>query len=407
MNDAALPLSAHLSPLSPADREIDEDPGDTVPLLLICDVELYAPQPRGRTDLLLAGGRILAIGHGLDLGGLRGRVVDGRGLIAAPGLVDSLVHISGGGGEGGFATRTAPLRGEHALAAGVTTLIGALGTDDVSRSHADLLACARALASHGLSAYALTGSYRVPVRTLTGGVREDLLLIPDVIGVGEIAIADHRGSHPSIDELARIAADARVGGLLAGKSGTVLIHVGDDEAGIGILDAICTRHPLPRTQWLPTHMNRQAALLTQGTNWARAGGYVDLTTSTTPDLIAAGEVPAAEALARLLTADVPADRITLSSDGQASLPHFDQHGRLLSLEAAPIASLWHCVREAVREHGVDFAIALAAATATPARVWGLPRKGRLAVGADADVLLLDRDTLQLRATIAGGRMHKG
>jgi beta-aspartyl-dipeptidase (metallo-type) len=403
MNDATLHITQHSrhEPIMP------ESARDASALQLIREVELYAPQPQGRVDLLLGGGRILSIGTHLNIGDVPCDVIDGRDLIATPGLVDSLVHLSGGGGEGGFATRTMPLRGEDALAAGVTTLIGALGTDDVSRSHADLLACARALAAHGLSAYALTGSYRVPVRTLIGGIREDLLMIPDVIGVGEIAIADHRGSQPSIEELARIAADARVGGMLAGKAGTVLMHVGDDPSGIAILDEVCTRYPLPYTQWLPTHMNRQATLLNQGIEWARRGGYVDLTTSTTPALIAAGEVPAAEALARLLAAKVPADRITLSSDGQASLPHFDSAGRLLSLEVAPIASLWQCVCDAVREHGVAFATALAAATATPAQVWGLTRKGRIAVGADADVLLIDRETFERQLTIANGRIFRG
>ncbi len=402
MNDAVL----HINRSARTESESDNSNGHAA-LLLIRDVELHAPEPRGRTDLLLGGGRILAIGASLNLGGLSCDVVDGRDLIATPGLVDSLVHLSGGGGEGGFATRTLPLRGEDALAAGVTTLIGALGTDDVSRSHADLLACARALAAHGLSAYALTGSYRVPVRTLTGGIREDLLLIPDVIGVGEIAIADHRGSQPSVEELARIAADARVGGMLAGKAGTVLIHVGDDARGIGILEAVCARHPLPRTQWLPTHMNRQSTLFAQGIAWARDGGYVDLTTSTTPEWIEAGEVPAAEALARLLAAGVHADRVTLSSDGQASLPHFDGDGRLLSLDIASIASLLQCLRDAVRDHHLPLSTALMAVTATPARIWGLARKGRLAVGADADVLLLDRDTLEQRITIASGQVFRG
>lgn len=372
------------------------------PLLWIRNVQLHAPDALGRGDLLLGGGRILALGRDLQLGALDCSVIDGRDLIAAPGLVDSLVHIGGGGGEGGFATRSAPLRAEDALAAGVTTLIGALGTDDVTRSHADLLANARALAAHGLSAYALTGSYRVPARTLTGSVRDDLVLIPDILGVGEIAIADHRGSHPTVDELARIASDARVGGMLAGKAGTVLVHVGDDEHGLDILEAVCARHPMPVSQWLPTHINRHAGLLAHGERWARAGGMVDLTTSTTPDLIAAGDIPADEALMRLRRGGVAADRITLSSDGQASLPHFDADGRLLGLEVAPIASLLDCVRALVRSHGLALSDALPAATLTPARVWGLPRKGRLAVGADADVLLLDRDALRLRATIAGG-----
>src|SRR5690606_36172222 len=146
---------------------------------------------------------------------------------------DSLVHTAGGGGEGGFASRIRPLEAEQALRAGVTTVIGALGTDDSTRSHADLPACGRALATHGLSAFALSGSYHVPVRTLTGSLRDDIVLIPDIIGVGEIAIADHRGAQPSSRELARIAAEAHVGGLLSGKAGTVLVHVGDGRDGLG------------------------------------------------------------------------------------------------------------------------------------------------------------------------------
>lgn len=375
-------------------------------LLLIHGASLCAPEPLGVLDILIGGSRILAIGADLNVGNLPCARIDGRGLIAAPGLVDSLVHIGGGGGEGGFATRMPALRGEDAIAAGVTTLIGALGTDDVTRSHADLLACARALAAHGLSGYALSGSYRVPVRSLTGGVREDLVLIPEIIGVGEIAIADHRGSQPDVAELARIGADARVGGMLAGKAGTVLIHVGDDAAGISLLDAVCSAYPLPKTQWLPTHINRNDALLAQGAAWARGGGWVDLTTSTTSGLIAAGEVPAAEALARLLHDGVNAAHIGLSSDGQASLPHFDAEGRLLALDVAPIASLLASVREAVREHALPLSTALAAASVHPAAFWGLARKGRLAPGADADVLLLAQDDLALRATIAGGRVYR-
>ena len=376
-------------------------------LLHVRGVDCYAPSPLGRQDLLIGAGKVLAIGTALDPRGLGlpVRTIDGADLIACPGLVDSLVHISGGGGEGGFATRTAALDPRDALAGGVTTLIGALGTDDVTRSHADLLANARALSAHGLSGYALTGSYRVPVRTLTGSVRDDLVLIPDIIGVGEIAIADHRGSQPSADELARIAADARVGGLLAGKPGTVLVHVGDGDDGLDVLEAVGARHQVPVAQWHPTHINRHARLLAHGERWARAGGTIDLTTSTTPDLLAMGEVPAAEALARLLAAGIATTRISMSSDGQASLPHFNADGVLLGLEVAAIGSLLDAVRNAVHDHGVTLADALTCVTETPARIWGLPHKGRLEAGRDGDVLLLDRDTLALRMTVAAGRVR--
>jgi beta-aspartyl-dipeptidase (metallo-type) len=374
--------------------------------LLIRNVELYTPRALGRCEVLVVAGRVLAIASTIDPGhSLPLRCLDAGGRLLVPGLVDSLVHIGGGGGEGGFATRAPPLGADAALRAGVTTVIGALGTDEVTRGHADLLACARGLTQAGVSAYVLSGSYRVPVATLTGSLRSDLVLIPEMIGVGEIAIADHRGSQPTLDELARIGADARVGGMLAGKRGTVLVHVGDAAEGLSLLHALSTRTPLPASGWHPTHINRNRLLLAQASAWSACGGSVDLTASTTPQLLAEGEVPAAQALVELLGSGVPIGQITLSSDGQASLPQFDADGRLVAIEFAAIDSLLNSLRQAVHQHGLSLATALAAITSSPADIWGLPRKGRIEVGADADMLLLERDSLELAATIAAGSLH--
>jgi beta-aspartyl-dipeptidase (metallo-type) len=377
-------------------------------LTLITQAELHTPAPLGVRDVLLADGRIAAIAPRIDVHGLDGCItrIDGRGHLLVPGFVDSLVHFSGGGGEGGFASRTSPLDAREALAAGVTTLIGALGTDDVTRSHADLLASARALSDCGLSALALTGSYQVPVRTLTGSVRDDLVLIPDFIGVGEIAIADHRGSQPTPLELARIAADARVGAMLAGKRGTVLVHVGDGAEGLALLEQACDAHEIQPDQFLPTHVNRSAALLDAGRRWIARGGTVDLTSSTSASLIDAGDVPAAAALARLLADGADPTRIGMSSDGQASLPHFSADGRLLGSEVASVGSLLDAVREAVRQHGVAIERALATVTRNPAAFWGLPRKGKIAVGCDADLVLLDREHWTPALVVARGQVHR-
>ncbi|MDQ3040464.1 MAG: amidohydrolase family protein, partial [Pseudomonadota bacterium] len=135
------------------------------------------------------------------------------------------------------------------------------------------------------------------------------------------------------------------------------------------------------------------------------GGSVDLTASTTASLIAAGDIPASAALARLLQEGLPAARITMSSDGHASLPHFDASGELISIDVAPLSSLHAALVEAVQAHGVPLATALQTVTQTPAALWGLRDKGQIRVGASADLLVFDPDTLEVTMTFAGGRHY--
>lgn len=96
-------------------------------------------------------------------------------------------------------------------------MVGLLGTDDVSRTQEELIIRARALQQEGLTAYTWIGSYHAPTATATGSIRRDMCLVESAVGVGELAVADHRGSQLGPAEVARIAAEARVGGMLSGK----------------------------------------------------------------------------------------------------------------------------------------------------------------------------------------------
>lgn len=372
-------------------------------LRLIQDVDLYSPEPRGRMDLLLGGGRILEIGPRIRLPRAHCEVVQGRGRIAAPGLIDGHVHLLGGGGEGGWGTRTPELPLSDAILGGITTVVGCLGTDGCTRCLPSLLAKVRQLEAEGLSAYMYTGSYGLPLRTLTGGIEEDLLLIDKVIGAGEIAISDHRSSQPTFEELARLAGDARRAGLLAGKSGLIHLHLGDGPGRLELLERLVRDTELPARQFLPTHVNRNQSLFEAALAYALAGGYVDLTTSTVPALLAAGEIKASAGLRRLLEAGVPAERITFTSDGQGSLPDFDASGRLQGLALGRVTSLLQEVRDAVLVEGIPLAQALQVVTSSPAALLGLPGKGRLEAEADADLVLLRPADLQLDAVFALGR----
>jgi len=376
-------------------------------LTLITNVELYSPTEMGEVDVLITDRRIAAIGSNLkeklsvseDLMD----VVNGQGKLMFPGLVDSLVHISGGGGEGGFHTRTPQMNLTDATTGGVTTVIGALGTDATTRTLPDLLAKAQALEVEGISSYCYTGSYQLPARTLLNNVTDDIILVDKIIGVGEVAIADHRSSQPSVAEIQRVASEARVGGMIAGKAGIVSIHVGDSETLLDTLHQATEQSDLPVTQFYPTHINRNGALLDAGIKWAMQGGYIDFTSSTNQKFIEEGEVPAAKALADSLDAGVPVSRLTMSSDGNASLPVFDDDGELIGLEVGRVQSLYEAFQSAVLDYGVSIVDAISSVTLNPAKVLKLKHKGRIEVGADADFVLAEKATLDIELVYARGK----
>lgn len=375
-------------------------------ILLFKNAELMAPKPLGRQDLVVAGQRIAAIGTDFNLSGsnLPVTVIDCADYYLTPGFVDSLVHFIGGGGEGGFATRTPEMQLTDATLGGVTTAIGVLGTDATTRTLTNLLAKAYALESEGISTYCHTGSYQIPCRTLTGSITDDLILIDKFIGVGEIAISDHRSSQPTTDEIRKVAAAAKVGGMLAGKSGVVSVHVGAGERMLQPLYQAVSGTELKLKQFYPTHMNRNRRIFEAGIEFAKKGGVIDFTTSTTAYDLQHGEVAAAAALAEALHLGITPMQLTLSSDGNASLPVFNAEGELQGLEVGQVRSLFASWRDAVQQHHVSLADALTAVTAAPAAVLGLQQKGRLAADLDADLLLLRRDDLQLDSVIAKGRL---
>ncbi|MDO2436198.1 beta-aspartyl-peptidase [Aeromonas veronii] len=375
-------------------------------LTLIEGAEIFSPSHLGQQDLLVADGRIAWMGKGLTVPtNWPLHRVDGRGRYLVPGLVDPLAHITGGGGEGGFAFRTPELAASEALKAGVTTLVAALGTDSLTRTPAQVLGKVREFRAAGVSAFMYTGSYHLPVKTLTGTVESDIILIPEVLGVGEVAISDHRSSAPTYDELARLASEARVAGLLAGKSGVSFFHVGDGKGALAPLRALRDETDIPLRQLYPTHCNRNPWLFAEAIEWGKAGGWVDLTTSSFPDLLEDGERLAADAFLELLAANVPAERITFSSDANASLPRFDGEGRLIEMRCGQIASLWQqCVR-AIRL-GVSLERALAAVTSNPAQALGLGSKGRIGVGQDADLLLVHDRTFAIERAMSGGQWRE-
>lgn len=372
-------------------------------MLLLRNAEVYAPDALGRLHLLLGGGKVLWMGEAEPAlpAALGIETVDLDGARLIPGFIDGHVHVSGGGGEAGFATRVpAPLLSRY-TSAGVTTVIGLLGTDDVARGTNELLSHVYALREQGLGAWAYCGGYHIPPTTLTGTVRGDIVFSDALIGVGEVAISDHRSSQPTLDEVLRLASEAHVAGLMSGKAGIVHLHLGDGTRGLELIRQALDTSELPPRVFQPTHVNRKKALFEEALALAKRGCHVDITAFPVED----GEDawPAAEALLRYLDAGAPPERVSISSDAGGCLPCFDEHGRVCGMDVGHSGAMLDTLNELLAR-GLPLQRALPAFTRNVADLLRLPGKGRIAVGVDADLVALDAQA-NVRDVWVGGVAH--
>ena len=378
-------------------------------VIIIRNAQVYQPEYAGKKDLLILGDQIAALGENLQAefnGAVSVTEIDGTGMVLTPGFIDSHEHIMGGGGEGGFSTRTPEPVLTDLTMNGITTVVGCIGTDGITRDMAALLAKAHGLEEEGVTTYVYTGSYQVPVHTLTGSVMKDVMLLDKVIGAGEIAISDHRSSQPTFEEFVRIVSDVRVGGMLAGKAGIVNIHLGDSPRLMDLIWRTVRETEIPYTQFLPTHVNRNEALFQSAAEFAKAGGVIDFTGNEDIDYWESicDEVRVCSGIRRLLESGVSENNFTISSDGQGSLPVFNSKGEYQGIGIGKASCLLKEVRECVEREDIPLETALRAVTANPARILKLGKKGRLQPGCDADLCLLTEDGLKLHTVIAKGKI---
>jgi beta-aspartyl-dipeptidase (metallo-type) len=369
---------------------------------LIKNARVFAPAALGNCDILTAYGYIVAVGPGLEAPtGIDTGIVDLGGRILLPGLIDGHAHIGGGGGESGYSSRVPPLAVSRFTRAGVTSVVGVLGTDDCTRHTRELVAQTLALREEGISAWCHTGGYHVPVITVTGSVRDDIVFIDPIIGVGELALSDHRSSQPTLDELLRIASEAHVAGLLSGKAGIVHLHLGDGERGLRAVREALDRCELPARVFNPTHVNRRRQLFEEALDLAARGCFVDVTAFPIEDGDDAWS--AADAVRRFIDSGAPVGRITVSSDGGGCLPEFDDEGRMLRMDIGEPAMLAETLAELLAS-GLSPEIAVAPFTSNVAQLLRLPKKGVIRVGAHADLVALD-DEYRINDVMARGRWH--
>ncbi len=366
-------------------------------MYLIRNARIYDPAYRGKGDVLICGGKIEWIAERIPELPVPCTELNGEGMFLVPGLLDCHVHVTGGGGEGGFRTRAPEVAFSDLTMAGVTTVMGLLGTDGLTRSVENLYAKIKALDSEGITAWLFTGSYAAAGPFLTGRADRDIVFVGEVLG-RKLALSDHRASQITGQELAEIAAEVRTASMIAGKEGALVLHMGDAETGLEPVREVLEKTSLPVKLFRPTHVNRNPRLLEEGFWLLEKGGYIDLTCGMT------GQKNPGDCVQEAKKRGLSTDRITFSSDGQGSWSSYRPDGSLLEMGVSPVDTVYREIRRMVTEMGMKLEEALPFATFNPARAYGLcPRKGCIREGADADILLLDED-LNIRTVIARGQI---
>jgi beta-aspartyl-dipeptidase (metallo-type) len=370
-------------------------------ITLIKNANVFAPESLGIRHLVVAGGKIVHIGEALPVldAELGVNEVDADGCSVTPGFIDAHTHITGGGGEAGFATKVPPVPLSQFTQAGVTSVVGLLGTDDLTRNTESIIAQVYALREEGLSAWCYTGGYHLPATTLTGSVKSDIVFVEPIVGVGELAISDHRSSQPTLNELIKVASEAHVARLMTGKAGIIHLHLGDGERGLELVRQALSTAEIPARTYNPTHINRRKPLFEEACELAKQGCWVDVTAFETGDV---GFEPD-EALLRYMEQPLPQDKLTISSDGGGCLPCFDDQGHMTKMDFANSSALTDVFYKLLKE-GKSFEQLLPFFTSNVADLMNFQLKGRIATGMDADLLVFDHNN-KIEHVMALGQWH--
>ena len=363
---------------------------------LIKNAHLYTPENKGMNDLLLAGDKIVLIDKKIELTGVPVTVTDAQGKIVAPGFIDQHVHLTGGGGQNGYASLVPEVSMSELIACGTTTVVGLLGTDGFVKELTTLYAKTKALDMEGLSAYMLTSFYGLPPKTLMPCVADDLIFIDKVIGC-KLAMSDDRSCFPDEKEILRLINQVRLGGFTSGKTGVLHIHLGALPEGISLLLNIARKYPTLISYLSPTHLIRTEALFEQAIEFAQLGGMVDFSTGGTKF-----DAPH-RCVLKALEAGVPIEQITFSSDGRGGVRSIHPVTGEVSYSPAPLHLNLQEMVLLAKEVQLPLEKALCLITSNPARNLKLKTKGRIEVGGDADLCILDQ-SLNLTDVIARGEV---
>ena len=353
-------------------------------LTLLNNGDIYSPEHEGKRSILYCGQNIIHVGDidekkfckaGVDV-----EVIDLKGHIISPGLIDPHAHLLGGSGEnGGFSSQTPEISLSELVQAGITTVVGTLGADTTMKTMPGLLGKVKGLNEENLSAYCYTGGYTVPPSSIMKTVSDDIMFIDEVIATGEIAISDERSNEPDPQDLARFVVDTHMAGVLANKAGVTHFHVGEGPRRLQCLFDLLEYAPDIKPEWLyPTHINRNEKLIEKAVLLTRKKAFVDMD-------VVDGQL--FKWLKVYTKHGGKFEQLTVSSDASVTSPR----------------NILDELRRCVIEHGMKLERLLPLVTCNPAKALKFKDKGRIKVGYEPSFIVLDKKTLDLVHVISRGK----
>lgn len=356
-------------------------------LSVLRNAHVFAPEDLGVCDVLIAGEKVVALEAGLDLGGLQVAEIEVSGRRVVPGLIDGHLHVVGGGGNEGYESRIPELWVGELVSAGITTVVAPPGFDMVAKSLEGILAKAYALQNEGVTTFAMVGGFQRPFQTLTGSMTRDIFTIEKILGI-KIALGERRASRFQDHELIELAAQLEWLSGATGKACLMHAHLGESSDPAAQLLHTMRESGVAPQRFQATHCNYTPDTMQAARQVASSGGFVDFNPILDPSFGHPRAIPVVQAILQSLEVGIDSDLISMTTDGNASVPMTLADGSSGKYEKS-LSWMWNAVVDLVQQGGLPLTQALSFVTTNPARALRLqPRKGRIRVGGDADLLVI-------------------
>lgn len=362
-------------------------------MILLKNIEIYSPKYLGKKDILF-NNKIISIDENININFKGLKTIDCKNMKLLPGIIDQHVHIVGGGGEGGFESRSNPIDYKKIIEAGISSIVGTLGTDGYTRNIDFLIAKTKELKTQGINAYCYTGSYDFPTKTFTGDVKKDIIFIEEIIGT-KIALNDKRASDISLNELIRLINNNYTAGLISSKAGVVHAHIGPNIEGLKLIFDVINKYP-NINNIIPTHISRNKQILDEAIILNKKGITIDFTCE--------GEEVFDEiykCFKYSLDNNSNIDKITFSSDGNGSSPEFDSNNRIIGYKIMPVDTMFKMLKFMYLNKNENLENIIPLFSTNIANILKLNRKGYIKENYDSDMIIVDKEFNLINTIING------